>query len=70
MKRESKSTIILGLYNSGNSVSEIEYKTNFKKSTINGTIRKYVRAKNKDGFFNVNEKDCWLIPTSDPSTHD
>ena len=70
MKNKSKSNIILSLYNSGNSASEIEYKTRFKRSTINGTIRNYLKNKNKEGFFNVNEKDCWLIPTSDPRTHE
>ena len=70
MKKESKAKLILELYNEGLSLKDIYIKTDFKKSTISGTIRKYIKSKNTSGFFNVNEKDCWLIPTSDPSTHE
>ena len=70
MKKEYKMKTIVKLYETGLSKKEIKAETSYNQATINSAIKKYEQGKSNKRFFNVNEKDCWLIPTSDPATHE
>lgn len=54
---------IIKLHKEGNSIQEIKRKTNTHPSVIKGILQRNESSENKE-IFNVNEYDCWIIPTS------
>jgi len=57
---EQNRKLILTLYKKGIDLFSIRKRTRYKLSEIKKVINDYSNEKN---YFNVNELDCWLIPT-------
>ena len=64
-KRELLKDKILELHYKGMCNKDISKQLNISPSTVSVMITHYTkRTKTKEGYFNIDELECWLFPSS------
>lgn len=62
--KKTKKDIVIELCKKGFTHDRIIKKTGFSYGTVKESMRLYYLTYNDNGFFNVNENECWIFPPS------